>query len=463
MRTLVVAFLLFSASVAQAASLLVHNATLVTLEDEQPEPFIGYLLVGEDGRIASLGKGAPPPEVKAQRKIDARQRVLMPGFLSGHSHLASSVSRGINSGRELDGMIDFRPTFMDGRFYEKGDIYAFTLHGALDYLLHGITTAFNYPNRRGPDQFYQEIFLAELAAGQRFVYGYNVPDVAYEKAREQFIAFKTMTDAHRDNPLFLKLALAKTGHLGRVIGHDMFAAEVKIAREFDVPLQLHFLESSFYQKQNRHDFQYMKDVGALDIELMYGHFIHADDQILAESVKANAAAIWNPLSNGRLASGLADVPKYLKAGLTVGMGLDGQNTADLANPFENMRMGLYNIRMKYESASVLGPLDVLKLHTIGTARAIGVADQVGSLKPGKYADFLIVDLGSPDTGPIYDLYGSLVFAASFPNISQIYVGGELVAEHGKLVKHDTVELGRDVRARMEKNRATTARMLGAAN
>ena len=56
MRTLVVAFLLFSTSVAQGASLLVHNGTLVTLEDEQPEPFIGYLLVGEDGRIASLGK-----------------------------------------------------------------------------------------------------------------------------------------------------------------------------------------------------------------------------------------------------------------------------------------------------------------------------------------------------------------------------------------------------------------------
>ena len=64
--------------------------------------------------------------MKAAAQDRAKQWVLMPGFLSGHSHLASSVSRGINSGRELDGMIDFRPTFMDGRFYEKGDIYAFT-------------------------------------------------------------------------------------------------------------------------------------------------------------------------------------------------------------------------------------------------------------------------------------------------------------------------------------------------
>ena len=138
------------------------------------------------------------------------------------------------------------------------------------------------------------------------------------------------------------------------------------------------------------------------------------------------------------------------------MGLDGQNTADLANPFENMRMGLYNIRMEYESASVLGPLDVLRLHTIGTARAMGVADQVGSLKPGKYADFLLIDLGIPIPGPIYDLYGALVFAASFPTFHRSTSAGNLWRSTENSLKHDTVALGRDVRARMEKNRATTA-------
>jgi cytosine/adenosine deaminase-related metal-dependent hydrolase len=439
--------------------LLVRNAMLVTAEDAEPDPFMGYMTVGADGKIATLGKGAPPRSVKADATLDAGGQVIMPGFLSGHSHLASSVQRGINSQRELDGMIDFRPTFLDGRFYEKGDVYAFTLHGSLDYLVHGITTCFSYPNRRSPPQFYNEGFLAEIASGQRFVYGYNVPDEPYDKARAEFVAFKEMTDEYKDNPLFLRLALAKNGHMGRVIGHSQFPTEVRIAREFNIPLQLHFLESSFYQKQNRHDFQYMKDSGALDVQLMYGHFIHSDDQIIEESAKAGAAAIWNPLSNGRLASGLADIPKYLRAGLKVGMGLDGQNTADIANPFENMRMGLYNIRMQYESASVLSARDVLRLHTIGTARAMGVEDRVGSLAPGKYADFLLVDLTAPDVGPVYDLYGSLVFAASFENISRIYVGGELIAQNGKLLKHDTVALGKDVRERMARNRAVTERML----
>jgi 5-methylthioadenosine/S-adenosylhomocysteine deaminase len=437
-----------TALAAASTRLLVRNATLVTMEPEQPEPFTGYLVVSDDGRIAALGAGDPPAGLTARETLDAGGQVVMPGFLSGHSHLSASVTRGLNAHRELDGHIDFRAAFLDARFVREGDLHAFTLHGALDYLRHGITTTYNYPNRRGPAQFYNEMFRAEISAGQRFVYGYNVPDLPYEQARAEFLAFREMTEAHRDNPLFLRLTLAKNGHLGRVNGHGQFPTEVKIAQEFGLGMQLHFLESSFYQKQNRRDFQYLKESGALKVQLMYGHFIHANDEILVESVQSGAAAIWNPLSNGRLASGLADVPKYLKAGLSVGMGLDGQNTADIANPFENMRMGLYAIRMQYESAAVLGPLDVLRLHTIGTARAIGVADRVGSLKVGKYADFLVVDLTEPDTGPVFDLYGTLVFACSFSNLARIYVGGTLVAEHGELTQHDSAALGRDVRQRM---------------
>src|SRR4051812_31146961 len=140
--------LVFGSALARAegTKLLVLNATLVTMEPDQLEPFLGYIAVGTDGRIAEIGHGAPPAGIKAEQTLDAGEQVIMPGFLSGHSHLAASVMRGINSGRELDGMIDFRPAFMDGRFYEQGDVYTFTLHGSLDYLVHGITTCFNYPN-----------------------------------------------------------------------------------------------------------------------------------------------------------------------------------------------------------------------------------------------------------------------------------------------------------------------------
>lgn len=441
----------FAAALSAApARLLVTNALILTLADGDNTPFTGYLLVDAEGKIAAIGKDAPPAGVTAAQTIDAGGMILMPGFLSGHSHLAASVRRGRLPGEELDGLIDNPVPFFQAQYFEPGDLHAFALHGSLDYLRNGITSAFEYPIRARymGEELYREMFAAEIASGMRIVYGYNVPDLPLAEARQAFLGFRAYADKLAgDNPRYLKLALAKTGHLGRW-GHDFFPTEVAIAREFGLDLQVHFLESARYQMQNRADFKMMEEVGALKIGLIYGHFIHYSEEILMKSVAAGARMIWNPLSNGRLASGLADIPAYLKAGMAVGMGLDGQSTADLSDPFENMRMGLYSQRMKHREASLLLPQDMLRLHTIGTARAIGVADKVGSLEAGKFADFLLVDPTQPDTGPVYDPYATLVFVCSSANVDMVFVGGEAVVKRGQPLKFDAAAVARDAKARV---------------
>jgi cytosine/adenosine deaminase-related metal-dependent hydrolase len=92
------------------------------------------------------------------------------------------------------------------------------------------------------------------------------------------------------------------------------------------------------------------------------------------------------------------------------MGVDGEASADLADPFENMRTGLYAIRAKYENASVMSPYDVMRLHTMGSADVLGVADRLGSLEVGKLADFLVIDPG--EYGHVFDPYATLVFVTS---------------------------------------------------
>jgi cytosine/adenosine deaminase-related metal-dependent hydrolase len=122
-----------------------------------------------------------------------------------------------------------------------------------------------------------------------------------------------------------------------------------------------------------------------------------------------------------------------------------------------MRMGLYVIRAKYESAAILQPEDVLRFHTLGTADVLGVADRVGSLEPGKWGDFLIVDPASMATGPVFNACATLVLACDTPNIDQVYVGGRLVVDHGNPTNPDVIrerdeamrrftELGRKVAA-----------------
>jgi cytosine/adenosine deaminase-related metal-dependent hydrolase len=122
-------------------------------------------------------------------------------------------------------------------------------------------------------------------------------------------------------------------------------------------------------------------------------------------------------------------------GIRVGMGVDGEASADLADPFENMRTGLYAIRMKYEDAGIMSPYQVMWLHTMGSADVMGVKDKVGSLEPGKYADFLLINPAR--LGPVLeDPYANLVFVTGERDIDSVYVGGELLVEHNKFLHQD---------------------------
>jgi cytosine/adenosine deaminase-related metal-dependent hydrolase len=146
--------------------------------------------------------------------------------------------------------------------------------------------------------------------------------------------------------------------------------------------------------------------------------------------------VWNPLSNGRLASGLADIPKYESFGLRIGMGLDGQASADISDPFENMRMGMYATRMQYKSGEIMTPYQILAMHTLGSAEVLNLSDRVGSLEVGKFADFLVLDPKDPDVGPIFDIYATVVLSLSSRNLESVYVGGEEVFDQGEILSHD---------------------------
>ncbi|XWK70883.1 amidohydrolase family protein [Tunturiibacter gelidiferens] len=211
--------------------------------------------------------------------------------------------------------------------------------------------------------------------------------------------------------------------------------EADMMKEFHLGNQTHYIEAPDDQGEQRAKFRWMMDSGLLNNQLIFGHFIHSDEFILQQTAKAGASMSWNPLSNGRLASGVADIPKYLKMGIRVGMGVDGEASADLADPFENMRTGLYAIHDKYEDATVMSPYQVLWLHTMGSADVLNVKDKLGSLEPGKFADFLLINPKRLGVS-LEDPYANLVLIAAERDIDSVYVGGELMVEHNQLLHQD---------------------------
>ena len=134
------------------------------------------------------------------------------------------------------------------------------------------------------------------------------------------------------------------------------------------------------------------------------------------------------------------------------MGVDGEASADIADPFENMRMGLYFIRASYGHASIMEAFDVLRMSTMGSAEVMGVADKVGSLEVGKFADFVVITPPSP----VFDASATVVFSVNNANIDAVYVGGEKLVDRLALTQSDEAKTNSEVEARIGRLRSIAA-------
>ena len=404
------------------AKLVIKHAVILTMATGQRDPINGYLVVGEDGRLLTVAAGDPPAGLQSQQSWDAGGHWVLPGFISAHSHLWQSAFRGLAPNQTLPGWL----TAVYAQHAVKAlpeDYYWFTLDGSLDHLQHGVTAAYNFSYggdfgdlgaKAPPGSYDQSQFRAESDSGIRFVHGIDAgwatPPHAQrsfgaEQARLPLKAFLDWTRAQPKSNAFLSVMI--NGAVAFNDTYEQAVMEKALMDEFHLGNEAHYLEAPETQYEEQSKFRWFLDSGMLSRQLIFGHFIHTNPYILEQSARAGAAMSWNPLSNGRLASGVADIPAYLKAGIRVGMGVDGEASADLADPFENMRTGLYAVRDKYEDATIMSPYDVLRLHTVGSADVLGVSDRLGSLEPGKLADFLVLD--PTRFGPIFDVYASLVF------------------------------------------------------
>lgn len=436
--------------------MIVENGIIIPVDPSAEDAFIGYLAVGEDGRLTHVGRGSAPDYLDAETTVDASGKFVAPGFVSAHSHIWTSGMRGVGH----EGPLYHWGAALVEICYEgtADDYYWFSLHGAFDFLRNGITTTydFTYSGTRSkqvepgegdaarqiiqPGPYEPNQFKAKVDAGIRFVHSFGMPRVGeFDERRARVAEFVEWARAYPENPYFLKLAIS--GGVQWAPTKEHAELEVEMMRKHTLDNQPHFLETAVNIAEQRKKFDWYHEAGAFGPSFYFGHFVHPTPEMIKIAADAGTNMIWQATSNGRLASGIADIPAFKKAGMEIGMGLDDQACTDVADPFQNMRIGMYTMRAKYSSADAMSVKDVLYHHTLGGARVLRIDDKVGSLEVGKFADFLIVDPANPDTGPIYDPLGSYVLAMSLRNLKQVYVGGDLVADDGTLTSplHEQAE------------------------
>ncbi|KAI8215793.1 amidohydrolase [Colletotrichum sp. SAR 10_76] len=386
------------------------------------------VLVSRDGTIAYVGLENRDEVATADVVIDAEGKWLLPGFVSAHSHLWQSKFAGQAPNSTVaewgDGI------YSEARELSASEFYDLTMQGARNHIRKGITTAFNFTfsARFREGQTDRAQFEGALDSGIRFFHGFNIgairetwtPELALQRAR-LFVDWAS-TFSHSSQYLGTMIA-----HHGINYDTDINTRmEAEVMRKLDLGGQIHYLESprpvDVDLEQSR--WKWLRDAGAVNLKLILGHFLHPTPDILDEASSSGLKMSWNPMSNGRLGSGIADIPKYRRHNLPIGMGVDGEASSDRSDPFENMRVGLYSVRGKYQDPSVLTPQDVFQMHTLGAADILGVADKVGSLEVGKLAD--IVLLNPPHMGHLGDPVSAFIFSSGVEDIERVFIGGKEV-------------------------------------
>ena len=341
------------------ASLVVRNAVLLTLTYAHPEPVRGWLAAGPHGRIIAIEEGEPPGDLGAAEVVDADGAFVAPGFLSAHSHLFTSGSRGLGTDLALYGWVDAMTRYT--RHADADDIYWCTLHGALDFLNNGITTAYDFTDSRlplmmneqgqripaGPLKPFEHAasqVRAKVDAGLRFIDSVQLNDEVGdpEDVLARFAEIKAFGETFPESGLYLGTAIS--GAVQWSTNPDTARIETEAMKRFRVLNQPHFLETAQELELQRSRWNLYRDAGALNWRLLFGHFVQATPEMIEEAGRCRCGMIWQPTSNGRLASGFANVRACIDAGMRVGVGLDDQSCTDVSDPWQNMRFGIYSQR-----------------------------------------------------------------------------------------------------------------------
>lgn len=436
-------------SLSSPTVLTVVNAVVIPMADGV-DWFRGWFTVGGDGTITAMGEGALPAEretIGSGEVLDVKGAFVAPGFISAHSHIFTSGMRGMTPGENLYGWVGEQSTFVSGADAE--DIYWFTLHGCLDFLGNGVTAAYNFTDSRVVGKYDAETDTREIYAIRPEEYLFRQVDAArdaglrtmnsirldseFQPEEDAFEVFARAVEyVKRSVPPELDLGASVFGAVQWSASKQAARDEVKAMDAHGIGNQAHFLETSEALDQQREKFRWYEEAGALRPGFLFGHFVHPDAYMSRVAAEKGAGMVWQPTSNGRLGSGVADIPRYRDLGMPIGIGLDDQSCTDISDPFQNLRIGAYTQRAVAQDASIVMPRDMLRMHTLGSAEALGpqVAERIGSLEVGKLADFLVVDPVSPDTGPVWDVYAHYAFAMGLRNLKKVFVGGRLVSHDG---------------------------------
>lgn len=457
------------------ATLLVKNADLlVTMDDHRREIQDGGLFV-RDGFIEKAGPTKTLPD-KADEVIDASGHIILPGLINTHHHFYQTLTRAVPAAQDANLFNWLKTLYPIWAKLSPDDIRISTQTALSELALSGCTTAsdhlYLFPNGSSLDdeiEAAQEVGLRLHASRGSMSLGESkggLPPDSVVDDEDKILADseRLIRKYHRAEPgSMIQIVLAPCSPFS-VTGELMKESAI-LARKYGVHLHTHLAETQdeeefCLQKFGYRPVAYMQSVDWVGRDVWYAHSVHVSQNEIELYAREGCGVAHCPSSNMRLASGIAPLQQYIKAGVRVGLGVDGSASNDGSNMMAEVRQAMLLARLKagLEGASlsstgeeILTARQALEVATRGGAAVLGRKD-IGSLETGKCADFIGYKLNHLEfAGALHDPLAALVFCQTRP-VDMNYVHGKPVVKDGQL-------LGLDLHKHVEKHNQASRRLL----
>lgn len=423
-------------------ALVIDGAHIATAAGVEYAP--GHIVV-TGGRITRVGGGAAS-HVPGAQYISGSGCVATPGLVNAHNHLYQWATQGLFPNSAL-----FPWLTGSYRLWQRLDadtVSDTTTAGAAWLALSGCTTVsdhhYIFPAGRG------DIVAAEVAAARSVGVRLDLargsmdrgassgglpPDSVVEPLDRALEGTAAAVDAHHDpSPdAMTRVAVAPCSPFSA--SRDLMVESARLARDRGVRLHTHLAETLDEEHRCLAEFgrtpvEYAESLGWLGPDVWLAHAVHLSDAEVARIAGTGTAVAHCPTSNARLGSGICRVSDLLAAGAAVGLGVDGPASSELASLSGEMRQALLMARAR-GGPHALSARQALEIATIGGARCLGRAAEIGSLEPGKLADIAVWRVDGFGHDVIDDPVVALVFGPSAP-LERLLVGGKTVVERGEL-------------------------------
>jgi len=434
-------------------TLLIRNAALLVTKDDQRREILAGGIFCRDGRIEQVAPSANLP-AQADEVLDLTDHLVLPGLINTHHHLYQTLTRALPEAQNA-GLFDWLKTLYPiWARMTPSDVRLSTQIGLAELALSGCTTSadhlYLYPNGCRLDDEIE----AAAAVGLRLhatrgamslgeSRGGLPPDSLVESEETILRDSRRLIETYHDPEpgSMIQIAVAPCSPFS--VTADLMRQAALLARSYGVRLHTHLAETLdedrfCLEKFGRRPLAYAEELDWGGEDVWFAHAVHITSEEAGRMARGGMGVAHCPSSNMRLSSGIAPVRRYLGAGVKVGLGVDGSASNDGSHMLAEARQALLLSRLGSTVAPgidgpgpLLGARQVLELATRGGAAVLGRKD-LGSLEPGKCADFIAINLNRLEyAGALHDPVAAAVFCAPVAP-EHVHVHGRAVVSEGRL-------------------------------